>query len=52
MVHVLISDDNDCDPKFDREQYEFHVLENSPQGTSVAKVLATDLDEGLNAKLR
>jgi len=52
MVRVLISDDNDCDPTFDQERYEFTVSENSVQGTSVAKVDASDADDGLNAKLR
>lgn len=52
MVKVLISDDNDCNPKFEQDRYEFSVFENSPQGTSVAKVVATDLDEGLNALIR
>lgn len=51
MVRVLISDDNDCNPKFEQDRYEFNVLENSPRATSVAKVTATDLDEGLNAKI-
>ncbi|ODM97824.1 Cadherin-related tumor suppressor [Orchesella cincta] len=51
MVRVLISDDNDCDPTFDQDRYEFSVFENSAQGTSVAKVAASDADEGLNAKL-
>ncbi|XP_061581245.1 protocadherin alpha-C2-like [Cololabis saira] len=47
IVHVL--DTNDNAPKFEKESYEVSVLENSPIGSLVIDLNATDLDEGSNS---
>ncbi|XP_060742063.1 protocadherin alpha-C2 [Tachysurus vachellii] len=49
IVHVL--DTNDNAPKFDRSQYTIKMNENSPFGTLVTKLNATDTDEGSNAEI-
>ncbi|XP_030224944.1 protocadherin beta-16-like [Gadus morhua] len=47
IVHVL--DINDNAPTFDREEYNIKVMENSPIGSLVLQMNATDSDEGSNA---
>ncbi|KAM3612129.1 uncharacterized protein V6R79_003253 [Siganus canaliculatus] len=47
IVHVL--DTNDNAPAFDRESYNIKVLENSPIGSLVIHLNATDSDEGSNS---
>lgn len=49
---LSISDVNDNAPVFEKSSYEIHVGENLPAGTFVAKISATDSDQGLNALLR
>ncbi|XP_027864078.1 protocadherin alpha-C2-like [Xiphophorus couchianus] len=49
IVHVL--DTNDNAPKFKPENYEVSVLENSPIGSRVIHLNATDVDDGLNSEL-
>ncbi|XP_043982175.1 protocadherin alpha-C2-like [Gambusia affinis] len=49
IVHVL--DTNDNAPKFKPENYEVSVLENSPIGSRVIHLNATDEDDGLNSEL-
>ncbi|KAM4732205.1 protocadherin-10-like [Anableps anableps] len=49
IVHVL--DTNDNAPKFKPESYEVSVLENSPIGSRVILLNASDLDDGLNSEL-
>ncbi|KAI4501460.1 hypothetical protein M0802_003337 [Mischocyttarus mexicanus] len=49
---LLVTDVNDNAPKFERDTYEAHLLEASEPGTSVLKVVATDLDEGANSAVR
>uniref|UniRef100_A0A087X3Y7 Cadherin domain-containing protein n=1 Tax=Poecilia formosa TaxID=48698 RepID=A0A087X3Y7_POEFO len=49
IVHVL--DTNDNAPKFKPENYEVSVLENSPIGSRVINLNATDLDDGVNSEL-
>ncbi|XP_054942886.1 protocadherin beta-18 [Physeter macrocephalus] len=51
LVRVLVSDVNDNAPEFERSVYEVLVPENSPLGSLVVKVSATDLDAGLNGEL-
>ncbi len=41
-----MQDTNDNAPTFDNSTYEVEVFENVPQGTSIAKVHATDPDSG------
>ncbi|XP_072754595.1 protein dachsous isoform X1 [Anoplolepis gracilipes] len=51
-VLVTVLDDNDNDPRFEKEFYGFELLENLPSGTLVGSVSATDPDLGKNSLLR
>ncbi|XP_055080944.1 protocadherin alpha-C2-like [Periophthalmus magnuspinnatus] len=50
-IIVRVLDVNDNAPSFDEEKYVVNVLENSPIGSLVIKLNATDLDEGSNSNL-
>ncbi|XP_053092730.1 protocadherin alpha-C2 isoform X7 [Pangasianodon hypophthalmus] len=50
-IIVRVQDANDNAPKFDRESYTINVTENSPIGSLVVKLNATDLDEGSNSDI-
>ncbi|XP_016417034.1 protocadherin alpha-C2-like, partial [Sinocyclocheilus rhinocerous] len=50
-IVVRVLDANDNAPKFDQESYTISLTENSPIGSLVVKLNATDLDEGSNADL-
>ncbi|XP_060743326.1 protocadherin beta-6-like [Tachysurus vachellii] len=50
-IVVRVQDTNDNAPKFDRESYTINVTENSPIGSLVVKLNATDLDEGSNSDI-
>ena len=45
---IIIEDANDIPPIFDRNEYTGRILENSPSGSIVLNVSATDLDYGLD----
>ena len=47
-----MQDVNDNSPVMEHERYEFVLEENVPVGTVVGQVVATDLDDGLNALIR
>ncbi|KAG9346563.1 hypothetical protein JZ751_006874 [Albula glossodonta] len=49
IVHVL--DTNDNAPQFDQDIYTVNITENSPIGSLVIKLNATDIDEGPNAEI-
>ncbi|KAM8847891.1 protocadherin beta-16-like [Synchiropus picturatus] len=49
IVHV--SDTNDNAPTFDKSVYNINMMENSPLGSLVIHLKATDLDEGSNSDL-
>ncbi|XP_036933541.1 protocadherin alpha-C2-like isoform X2 [Acanthopagrus latus] len=49
IVHVL--DTNDNAPTFDKVNYNINVMENSPIGSLVVHLNATDLDEGSNSDI-
>ncbi len=49
-VGIEILDDNDSPPVCASPQYEADVEENAPSGALVATVLASDADEGINAR--
>lgn len=51
-VLVTVLDDNDNDPRFERDFYGFELIENLPSGTLVGSVSATDPDLGKNSLLR
>ncbi|XP_026095423.1 protocadherin gamma-A5-like isoform X3 [Carassius auratus] len=50
-ISVLVSDANDNAPVFSLPVYRVSLLENSPKGTDVVSVTATDKDKGTNAEL-
>ncbi|XP_034634884.1 protocadherin alpha-C1-like isoform X2 [Trachemys scripta elegans] len=52
QVIVTVLDTNDNAPAFEHSLYRASILENSPNGTLVTKVHATDLDEGQNGEIR
>ncbi|GCB65961.1 hypothetical protein scyTo_0000516 [Scyliorhinus torazame] len=51
-ILITVLDSNDNAPTFAREIYKVSLIENSPRGTLVVSVHATDLDEGSNAEVR
>ncbi|XP_014903179.1 protocadherin alpha-C2-like [Poecilia latipinna] len=50
-IIVRVLDVNDNAPSFDKDQYVVDVMENSPIGSLVIKLNATDLDEGSNSDI-
>ncbi|XP_030251885.1 protocadherin alpha-7-like isoform X18 [Sparus aurata] len=50
-ILVNVSDVNDNPPVFTQESYTVQLKENSPLGTTVVQVNATDLDEGSNGEV-
>ncbi|XP_061899860.1 protocadherin gamma-A12-like [Entelurus aequoreus] len=48
VIHVTVLDANDNAPIFSQAVYKASLPENSPPGTIVIKVSATDADEGAN----
>ncbi|XP_036433710.1 protocadherin alpha-C2 [Colossoma macropomum] len=50
-IIVRVLDTNDNAPQFDRSVYTLNMSENSPIGTLVTKLNATDADEGSNAEI-
>ncbi|KAK7922756.1 hypothetical protein WMY93_009658 [Mugilogobius chulae] len=50
-IIVRVLDVNDNAPSFDEDKYVVNVLENSPIGSLVIKLNATDVDEGSNSDL-
>ncbi|XP_066446710.1 protocadherin gamma-C5-like isoform X29 [Eleutherodactylus coqui] len=49
-ITVIVLDINDNAPVFDQSLYKVSVLENIPLKTTILKVNATDLDEGVNSE--
>ncbi|XP_064017495.1 protocadherin beta-16-like [Pogoniulus pusillus] len=52
QIRIVVLDTNDNTPMFSQEVYEVRLPENSPPGQLVARVLATDPDEGSYGKVR
>ncbi|XP_015235715.1 PREDICTED: protocadherin-10-like [Cyprinodon variegatus] len=50
-IVVKVSDVNDNPPVFSQEIYTISLKENSPVGTTVIQINATDLDEGSNGEV-
>ncbi|KAL4647772.1 protocadherin Fat 4-like [Arapaima gigas] len=50
-VYIQITGVNEFTPMFRKRQYSFTISEQSPVGTRVGKVLATDYDLGLEGKV-
>uniref|UniRef100_A0A673UW04 Cadherin domain-containing protein n=1 Tax=Suricata suricatta TaxID=37032 RepID=A0A673UW04_SURSU len=51
QIEVVVADANDNAPVFTQDMYKVSVPENLPVGSSVLRVTATDLDEGVNAEI-
>ena len=51
-VRVIVQDVNDHSPVFERQSYVASIMENSPIGYFVTQPVATDQDDGLNAKIK
>ncbi|XP_038556111.1 protocadherin gamma-C3-like [Micropterus salmoides] len=51
QINVNVLDANDNIPNFSKSLYKVRVRENTPPGTVVIKLNATDLDEGINSKI-
>ncbi|KAJ3587995.1 hypothetical protein NHX12_011589 [Muraenolepis orangiensis] len=50
-ITVRVLDTNDNAPRFDNEHYRVNIIENSPIGSLVLRLNATDLDDGSNAEI-
>ncbi|MFT7804338.1 cadherin EGF LAG seven-pass G-type receptor 2 [Arapaima gigas] len=50
-IQVNVLDVNDNPPVFDKDDFDIFVEENSPVGLAVARVTASDPDEGSNAQI-
>jgi hypothetical protein len=50
-LEVRVLDANDNEPKFENGTYEVFVTENTPISTTIARVKASDPDEGPNGKV-
>ncbi|XP_068611577.1 cadherin EGF LAG seven-pass G-type receptor 1 [Brachionichthys hirsutus] len=50
-IHVVVQDINDNAPVFERDELFIDVEENSHVGSVVARISATDPDEGTNAQI-
>ncbi|XP_047016929.1 protocadherin beta-15 isoform X44 [Ictalurus punctatus] len=51
VIHVTVLDANDNSPVFSQPVYKVKLPENSPVGTVVVRVNATDADEGANGEV-
>ncbi|XP_017559226.2 protocadherin alpha-3-like [Pygocentrus nattereri] len=51
VIVINVVDVNDNTPVFSQQLYKVRVSENSPAGTTLIKLLATDLDEGVNGEV-
>ncbi|XP_028816666.1 protocadherin-18b isoform X2 [Denticeps clupeoides] len=51
LLKISISDSNDNSPAFEEQSYLVNLLENSPLGTLLVDLNATDPDEGINGKI-
>nr|XP_029134880.1 protocadherin beta-16-like [Labrus bergylta] len=51
QIHITVLDVNDNAPLFTQNVYKASVKENSPTGTLITKVSATDADKGSNGEV-
>ncbi|XP_061102800.1 protocadherin-18a isoform X2 [Conger conger] len=51
LLKITISDSNDNSPVFEEQSYIINLLENSPLGSLLIDLNATDADEGTNGKI-
>ena len=52
QLHVIVKDVNDNPPVFLKSAFSFYFPENTPISTPVVTLTATDLDEGINGKVK
>ncbi|XP_061090554.1 protocadherin alpha-3-like [Conger conger] len=52
QIIVNVMDTNDNTPFFKQPLYKVRIFENTPRGALVVTLNATDLDEGINGKIR
>ncbi|XP_042319260.1 protocadherin gamma-A6-like isoform X9 [Sceloporus undulatus] len=52
QIHIIVLDANDNAPVFSQSVYEVSVAENIPKWSTVVKIRATDMDEGLNGEIK
>ncbi|XP_037531469.1 protocadherin gamma-C5-like [Nematolebias whitei] len=50
-ITVIVLDNNDNAPQFEKQIYEANVSESATPGTEILQVKATDADEGLNGEV-
>uniref|UniRef100_A0A8C9TNS2 Cadherin, EGF LAG seven-pass G-type receptor 2 n=1 Tax=Scleropages formosus TaxID=113540 RepID=A0A8C9TNS2_SCLFO len=50
-IQVSVQDVNDNPPVFEKDDFDIFVEENSPVGLAVARITASDPDEGSNAQI-
>nr|XP_057933071.1 cadherin EGF LAG seven-pass G-type receptor 1 isoform X1 [Doryrhamphus excisus] len=50
-IHVVVQDINDNAPVFEKDELFIDVKENSAVGSVIARITATDPDEGTNAQI-
>ncbi|XP_028838511.1 protocadherin gamma-C5-like [Denticeps clupeoides] len=50
-ITVMVLDNNDNAPQFERQFYEAHIKENASPGTEVLSVRATDFDDAQNGEV-
>ncbi|XP_072812505.1 protocadherin beta-16-like [Vicugna pacos] len=51
QVHIEVVDSNDNAPEFEQSLYKVHIPENSPVGSLVVTVSASDVDSGVYGKI-
>lgn len=51
-VRINVTDSNDNQPTFEEKNYLINVAEDTKPNSVIATVLATDLDKGINGKIR
>ncbi|XP_047190626.1 protocadherin gamma-A11-like [Scophthalmus maximus] len=51
QIHITVLDANDNAPVFSQTVYKASVKENSPKGTIITKVSASDADQGSNGEI-
>ena len=49
IIRIRVIDENDNHPSFEADELNVYITENSPIGSTVAQITATDPDEGVNA---
>lgn len=51
FLKIVLEDSNDNIPHFQKQKYEFHIVENLPAGVIIGSVKAIDKDSGENGRI-